>query len=264
MTNTGVLIKMETEIGDPIRYALTLNDVTISMNDLLGQTLNIRFEGYQCLSCGKQKKIYRQGNCYDCFYSRPEVGDWIMRPELSTAHLGIEDRDLAYEMEVQLKPHIVYLALSSNVKVGVTRKTQVPTRWIDQGASAALEILETPNRYLAGIAEVALKQHISDKTNWRRMLKNEIADMDLWEVRKQMLPLLPQETRPYILPEDHPVTRLHFPVNRYPQKVKSLNLSKSPIYSGTLCGIKGQYLIFDDDTVFNVRSNEGTVITLEV
>jgi len=264
MTYTGVLLKMETEIGEPIRYDLILEKDRICMNDLLEHELQIRFEGYQCLSCGKPKKIFRQGNCYDCFYSRPEVGDWIMRPELSKAHLGIEDRDLAYEKEVQLKPHIVYLALSSNVKVGVTRKTQVPTRWIDQGASAALEILETPNRYLAGIAEVALKQHISDKTNWRRMLKNEIADIDLSSVRKQMLPLLPQETRRYILPEDQPVTQLHFPVNRYPEKVKSLNLSKSPIYSGKLRGIKGQYLIFDDDTVFNVRSNEGTVVSLEI
>ena len=102
-----------------------------------------------------------------------------MRPELSTAHLGIEDRDLAYEQSVQLKPHIVYLANSSNVKVGVTRKQQVPTRWIDQGAHEAIEILEAPNRYLAGITEVALKEHVADKTNWRKMLKNDIEDVNL-------------------------------------------------------------------------------------
>ena len=264
MTYTGVLLKMDTVIGQPIQYDLTLNEDKIHINDLLDTALQIRFEGYQCLSCGKSKKIFRQGNCYDCFYSRPEVGDWIMRPELSTAHLGIEDRDLSYEQEVQLKPHIVYLALSSNVKVGVTRKTQVPTRWIDQGASAALEILETPNRYLAGIAEVALKQHISDKTNWRRMLKNEIADIDLFKTRDELAPFIPAEAQPYLLRDKHAITELHFPVKRYPEKVKSLNLSKTPIYSGVLKGVKGQYLIFDEGTVFNVRSNEGTVVSLDV
>ncbi len=96
-----------------------------------------------------------------------------MKPELSTAHLDIEDRDLDYEKRVQLQPHIVYLALSSEVKVGVTRKTQVPTRWIDQGAVQAIPIVEVPNRYLAGITEVALKNHFADKTNWQKMLKNE-------------------------------------------------------------------------------------------
>jgi len=264
MTYTGVLLKMDTAIGDPIQYYLKLNDNIIHMNDLLEQELQIRFEGYQCLSCGASKKIYRQGNCYDCFYSRPEVGDWVIRPELSKAHLGIEDRDLEFEKEAQLKPHIVYLALSSNVKVGVTRKSQVPTRWIDQGASAALAILETPNRYLAGISEVAIKQHISDKTNWRRMLKNEIADIDLPATRAQMAPFVPEAARPFLLTDDHSVTMLHFPVNQYPQKVKSLNLVKTPIYSGRLKGIKGQYLLFEDETVFNIRGNEGTVVTLNL
>ena len=133
-----------------------------------------------------EKEIYRQGFCKNCFFDIPSAGDWIMRPELSKAHLGIEDRNLDYETSVQLTPHIVYLANSSNVKVGVTRKTQVPTRWIDQGAHAAIEIVEVPNRYLAGITEVALKNHVADKTNWRKMLKNDIEDVNLIEWREKL------------------------------------------------------------------------------
>ena len=130
----GVLQKMQTELTDPIDYYLVFEDSFLNLNQILGKDLEIQFQGYQCLNCGQPKKIFRQGFCYDCFMKSPAVGDWIMKPELSTAHLDIEDRDLEYEKRVQLQPHIVYLALSSEVKVGVTRKTQIPTRWIDQGA----------------------------------------------------------------------------------------------------------------------------------
>ena len=204
------------------------------------------------------------GHCYDCFYAIPQTADWIIRPELSTAHLGIEDRDIDYERKVQLKPHIVYLALSSDVKVGVTRKEQVPTRWIDQGANEALEIIEAPNRYLAGIAEVALKGHVADKTNWRKMLKNDVPEVDLATVKAGLIEFLPPEVREYITPDDTKSLKLNFPIEIYPEKVKSLGLAKTPSYTGELSGIKGQYLIFTDDTVFNVRSNEGTVISLEI
>ena len=212
---------------------------------------------------GKDKKIFRQGFCYDCFYEIPQAGDWIMKPELSTAHLDKEDRDLEYEKRVQLQPHIVYLANSSNVKVGVTRKTQVPTRWIDQGAHEALEILEVPNRYLAGIAEVALKDHVADKTNWRTMLKNEIEDVNLEETRNKLVEFLPEEVESYIL-KNNKETEINFPVLSYPTKLKSLNLQKKLDYSGVLKGVKGQYLIFEDNTVFNIRSNEGLYVRLEI
>ena len=185
-----------------------------------------------------------------------------MRPELSTAHLGKEDRDLAYEKSVQLKPHIVYLANSSNVKVGVTRKTQVPTRWIDQGAHEAIEIVEVPNRYLAGITEVALKDYVADKTNWRKMLKNDVEDASLVEWRDKLKQYIPEEAKEYFI-ENNTETNLNFPVKKYPIKPKSLNLIKKPTFTGKLVGIKGQYLIFDDETVFNVRANEGLVVSIE-
>jgi len=187
-----------------------------------------------------------------------------MKPELSKAHLGIEDRDLEFEKQVQLQPHIVYLALSSNVKVGVTRKTQVPTRWIDQGASKAIEIVEVPNRYLAGVCEVALKQHVSDKTSWQKMLKNDVLDVDLLGEREKLKIYIPEEVQPYFLANNDKVTEINYPVKQYLTKIKSLNLDKTPAYSGKLIGVKGQYLIFEDTTVFNVRNNEGYKVNLKI
>ena len=263
MIYQGVLQKMQTEYLNPIQYYLVFEDNFLNVNQLIGKEITISFKGYQCLNCGKPKKIFRQGCCYDCFMSSATVGDWIMRPELSTAHLDIEDRDLAYEKRVQLQPHIVYLALSSDVKVGVTRKTQVPTRWIDQGAIKAIPIVEVPNRYLAGITEVALKNHFSDKTSWQKMLKNNVPDADLIAERNTVLQWLPEEVKPYFT-EEQKLYDIHFPIENYPTKINSLNLEKSPLFTGKISGIKGQYLLFEDGTVFNVRSSEGYVVDLEV
>lgn len=263
MVYEGVLTKMQTEIGSPIQYYLVFKNGFIHMNQLLDKTVNISFLRYQCLNCGLQKKIFRQGFCYDCFYEIPQAADWIMRPELSTAHLDKEDRDLEYEKQVQLQPHIVYLANSSNVKVGVTRKSQTPTRWIDQGAHEAIEIVEVPNRYLAGITEVALKDHVADKTNWRTMLKNEIKDEDLLDWRSKLKTYIPAEAAEYFI-ENNSETHMDFPVISYPTKPKSLNLEKTPNFDGRLKGIKGQYLIFEDDTVFNIRGSEGYVVSISV
>jgi len=263
MQYQGVLKKMLTELGTPVDYFLELGTDFIHVNQLIGKEVEFQFDAYQCLNCGSTKKIFKQGFCYDCATSSARVGDWIIRPELSQAHLGIEDRDLEYEKQVQLQPHIVYLANSSDVKVGVTRKTQVPTRWIDQGAHEAIEIVEVPNRYLAGIAEVALKDYVKDKTNWRTMLKNEIKDEDLKQIKDQLLPYLPKEVKPYVV-EDNEETNIQFPVEAYPTKLKSLNLEKTPVYQGKLMGIKGQYWLFEDQTVFNIRTYEGYVVKLTI
>lgn len=263
MPYEGVLQKMQTEMGSPIQYYLIFPNDFLNMNQVLNKELEIRFIKYQCLNCGQDQPIFRQGFCKSCFFEIPSAGDWIMRPELSTAHLGKEDRDLEYERKVQLQPHIVYLANSSNIKVGVTRKSQVPTRWIDQGAHEAIEILEVPNRYLAGIAEVALKEHIGDKTNWRKMLTNDVEDEDLVAWRNKLQQYIPEEAAPYFI-QNNKETQLEFPVLHYPKKVKSLNLDKTPVYRGVLEGIKGQYLIFGDDTVFNVRGSEGYYVSLDI
>ena len=263
MKYQGVLKKMKTENSSQIQYYLDMNSDFLNMNQLLDKEIVISFVTYECLNCHLEKKVFRQGYCKSCFFEIPNAADWIIKPELSKAHLNIEDRDLAYEKSVQLKPHIVYLANSSNVKVGVTRKQQVPTRWIDQGAHEALEIVEVPNRYLAGITEVALKEYVADKTNWRKMLKNDIEDENLVEWRDKLKVFIPEEAKEYFI-ENNSETHLSFPVLKYPEKPKSLNLIKTPTFKGKLVGIKGQYLIFEDETVFNVRSNEGLVVSIEI
>lgn len=263
MEYQGVLTKMRTELTSTVQYYLIFEQDFLNMNQVLGKKMSLNFLRYQCMNCKLEKKIFRNGFCYNCHVSLPQVGDWVMRPELSKAHLGQQDRDLAFEQEVQLAPHVVYLANSSNVKVGVTRKSQIPTRWIDQGAHEAIEVAEVPNRYLAGITEVALKDHVSDKTNWREMLTNNLRDLDLTRIKEELKPFIPEEAQEYYL-ENSRELEIHYPVLNYPSKVKPCNLSKNHFYQGVLQGIKGQYLIFEDGIVFNVRSHEGFEVALSV
>lgn len=244
------------ELTTSVQYYLIFEKEFLNMNQVLGKKISINFLRYSCMNCKLQKKIFRNGFCYNCHISLPQAGDWIMNPELSTAHLGQADRDLEYEQYVQLAPHIVYLANSGNVKVGVTRKSQVPTRWIDQGAHRAIQVVEVPNRYLAGITEVALKAHVADKTNWREMLTNTIRENNLAEIKESLRQYIPEEAQKYYL-ENSREMEIAFPVLIYPKSVKSLSLNKIPYYEGVLKGIKGQYLIFEDGTAFNVRNHEG-------
>jgi hypothetical protein len=264
MQYEGILTKMGTEFGNPVQYYIVFESSFLNVNQLLGKDFEISFMGFSCLNCTKKKKIYRMGYCYDCFYSIPSAGDWIMRPELSTAHLGVADRDLDFEQRSQLQPHIVYLASANDMKVGVTRKTQIPTRWIDQGASQAIALIEVPNRYLAGITEVALKDHFSDKINWKRMLLNQVAPIDLIEKRKETQQLLPPEVQQYFETTTEKLYTIEYPVLEYPKKISTLNLTTTPTYSGKLTGIKGQYLIFEDGTAFNVRAYEGFAVRISV
>ncbi len=252
----GQIHKMETENGSPVRYYLNFSDDFLSMNQLLGQSIQIVFDHYQCCGCQEDKEIYRMGYCKNCFFTLPQANQNIIRPELSTAHLGIEQRDLEWEKKFELQPHIVYLANSSGIKVGVTRDTQIPTRWIDQGASEALIIARTENRYQAGMIEVALAAHIADKTNYQRMLKNQQTEVDLMERFQELKQFVAPDFQSFLV--DEPSTH-HFtyPVMSYPAKVKSVTLAKQPVIEGVLKGIKGQYLIFEDQTVFNVRNHEG-------
>ena len=252
---------MSTELSTPVNYFIDAGDDFIIANNLIGKNIKISFDHFECLSCGQDLPVFAQGMCKKCYFESPQVGEWVMKPELSSAHLGIEDRDLAYEQKVQLQPHIVYLAKTSDIKVGVTRKTQVPYRWIDQGADEALPILETPNRFLAGQAEVLIKQHIPDKTDWRKMLKGISTEKDILQVREEVKKHLNEELLKHWLSEQEPV-KISYPVLKYPEKVKSLNLKKIPEIEGKLAGIKGQYWIFDDGSVFNVRNHSGFVINL--
>ena len=156
----------------------------------------------------------------------------------------------------------MYLALSSEIKVGVTRSTQVPTRWIDQGASSVIRLAKVPYRYLAGVIEVEMKKHFTDKTSWQKMLKNEILSANLAEEKRKTKNLLRIDLQQYFS-EDDAVTELNYPVIKYPSKVKSIDFEKQNTLSGKLMGIKGQYLIMEDNAVLNVRKHNGYVVTIE-
>lgn len=259
----GILKKMRVEHGSPINYSLELEQ-SVPMNELLGQTIRLNWLGrIICSSCGKQtKSSFGQGYCYNCFVSGPDSSPCIISPELCRGHLG-EGRDIEWELKHHVQPHIVYLALSDSVKVGVTRAEQKLTRWIDQGAYQAIILAETPNRYLAGTIEVALKSVMTDKTNWQRMLKNEINhEIDLVEEKGMAEEALPFDLRDYISGDDA-VTTMEYPVMQFPTKVKSLSFEKTTMVEGKLVGIKGQYLIFEDQSVINLRKFTGYEIRLE-
>ncbi|WP_321348023.1 DUF2797 domain-containing protein [uncultured Draconibacterium sp.] len=249
---------MRTELNEPVNYTLPIGDELIDMNTLIGKEISMRFDGQiNCISCGKKTKTsFNQGFCYNCLQTAPEASESIIRPELSKAHLGIA-RDMEWAEKHDLIDHFVYLAVSSALKVGVTRGHQIPTRWIDQGASYAIKIAKTPNRHIAGVIEVFLKNHFTDKTNWRPMLKNEVLkDFDLAAEKERITNLLPLELQKYI-DEENEVTKINYPVEQFPVKIKSIGFDKLPEVTGTLAGIKGQYLIFDDSRVLNIRKHNG-------
>ncbi len=255
---------MRTTRRTPICYEMESDRGTVLVNDWIGKEVSLFFDGtIHCVVCGKSiRKTFGQGSCFDCFRNAPENSECIIRPELCRAHLG-EGRDPEWERVHHNRPHFVYLALSSAVKVGVTRDDQIPTRWIDQGASQGLILAECPNRYEAGRLEVYLKDHFTDRTNWQRMLKNQISRESLEDAKSQLIPGLPGEFRSFITEDSKPL-ELEYPVREYPEKVKSLNLLKSPVFQGVLMGIKGQYFIFEGGMVWNVRSHSGFDVLFRV
>lgn len=270
MLYTGNIRKMRSTLNDVVQYKLPLYDILesgdfVSMNELIGKDISIRFEHQiNCVVTGKKiKKPYGEGMSYDAFMSSPMASPSIIRPELSRIHEGIALRDEEWERKHHLTPHFVYLSKTSGLKVGVTRATQIPTRWIDQGAIEAVIIAETPNRGFAGQIEVALKDYIADKTNWRKMLTNDVSSESLLDKKEELIELIPEVFEDYIA-YDGELTKINFPVTKYPVKVQSIKLDKVPIIEKKLVGIKGQYLLFDDNSVMNLRSHTGYRISVEV
>lgn len=259
------LAKMPTFYQDTAHYLLRGENDFLVLNPLLGRQISVEFLNQKfCAGCGNEfEQLFRMGFCKNCFFTRPEAGESIIRPELSQAHQGKEDRDLEFEKSYQLQPHVVYLANSGALKVGVTRQRQKIHRWMDQGASSALVFALTDNRYQAGQIELALKEHIGDKTPWQRMLKNQVEDLDLRQSKKELTAQLPSELRTW-LSDDQEVHHIQYPVLEYPSKVKSINLDKHPSLEGTLQGIKGQYWIFDGGRVINIRAHTGYRVKLSL
>jgi len=259
----GNLRKMATELGETVMYGLRLYDILepkdiIPLNEAVGKDISIEFlHEIHCILTGKKiKKAFGEGMSYDAFINSPQASPSIIRPELSRIHEGIALRDFEWEMKNHMTPHTVYLAQTAGVKVGVTRNTQIPTRWMDQGAIKAIRLAETPYRQAAGIIEVSLKEYISDKTSWQKMLKNEVEERDLVQLKEEMSAIVPTNFKQYLSVNDS-IVSIHYPVLAYPPKVKSIKLDKVPYLEKKLMGIKGQYLLFDDGTVLNIRSHSG-------
>ncbi|MCB0510331.1 MAG: DUF2797 domain-containing protein [Bacteroidetes bacterium] len=260
---TTNLSKMASRLEDEVHYYLHHDEQYLDMNALIGKDMEIVFEGIiNCVVCGKKtNKSFGQGACYPCFINAPETSPCIINPELCEAHLG-KGRDVEWENAHHNQPHVVYLAKSSSIKVGVTRNTQIPTRWIDQGASEAIILAEVPYRQLAGAIEVELKDYFTDKTNWQRMLKNDLSPLDLLAAKEEVLQAyLSEEFHEFVSDKDE-IISINYPVKNYPSKVKSINLDKEAIIESKLEGIKGQYLYFSDGKVFNVRNHSGYLVSL--
>jgi len=258
-----VLQKMVSKLESTIQYYLRTPDNSISMNELIGKEISLLWSGViYCNKCAKEtKKSFGEGFCFTCFSSAAEASPCILHPELCEAHLG-KGRDLEFEERNHNQPHFVYLAATDKVKVGVTRATQIPTRWIDQGASSSIILAETPNRYLAGCIEVALKDFFTDKTNWQNMLRNfQDESIDLEEEKWQVHEELPSDLTQYWIENDE-ITNLNYPVLEYPEKVSSMSFDKTAQIQGKLTGIRGQYLIFDTKNVINIRRHTGYEIEI--
>lgn len=268
---SGTVRKMRTELAETVQYYLKFGDSEVPANTLLGQAIGLEYNGLiNCIHCSrKTNKSFSQGYCYPCFKRLAQCDTCIVKPELCHYHLGT-CREPQWGEQNCMIDHIVYLSNTSGVKVGITRGSQVPTRWMDQGATQALPIFRVSNRLQSGEVETTFARHIADKTNWQAMLKGNNDDRDLEAERLRLMDECATEIellrernglQAIAALESEAITQIRYPVLEFPTKVKSFNLDKTPAISGTLMGIKGQYLIFDTG-VINMRKYGGYHVAL--
>ncbi len=257
---------MQVALDRPVAYQLPLSDELFALNDWLGQKIRLAFQQQiHCVHCGrKTNKSFSQGYCFPCMKKLAQCDICILSPEKCHYDDGT-CREPEWGEKHCMQPHYVYLANSSGVKVGITRASNIPSRWIDQGAIQAIPVLAVQTRYQSGLAEVLFKQHIADKTNWRKMLKGQVDKIDLVQARDELLALLANSIeemqsrfgiQALQICEQAETVDIEYPVLEYPDKISSLNFDKTPIIEGTLLGIKGQYLILDTG-VLNIRKFTG-------
>lgn len=258
----GSLSKMKAHLDAPVQYAFRLGDQEVPVNPLVGKHLRLEYLGaIHCTHCGRKTKTsFSQGYCYPCMQKLAQCDVCIMSPEKCHYDAGT-CREPSWGEQFCMTDHIVYLANSSGVKVGITRATQVPTRWIDQGATQALPILRVATRQQSGFVEDLLRSQVADKTNWRALLKGDAAPVDLLAIREQLfdscgagISELQQRFGLQAIQQlsAAEVLEIRYPIEAYPAKISSFNLDKLPLAEGTLLGIKGQYLMFDTG-VINIR-----------
>ncbi|MBH3430649.1 DUF2797 domain-containing protein [Pseudomonas alkylphenolica] len=259
----GSISKMSARLDAPVvQYAFRLGELEVPVNPLIGKTLRLEYLGaIHCSHCGRKTKTsFSQGYCYPCMTKLAQCDVCIMAPEKCHYDQGT-CREPAWGEQFCMTDHVVYLANSSGIKVGITRASQLPTRWLDQGASQALPIVRVATRQQSGLVEDLFRSQVADRTNWRALLKGDAEAVDLLAVRDQLFDscaegLSALQTRfglQAVQPlSDGEVLEIRYPVEAYPSKIVSFNLDKNPVAEGTLLGIKGQYLIFDTG-VINIR-----------
>ena len=270
MKYQGNLHKMHSYHEEPVVYELELSGQKMRLNDWLGEKVAIQnLQQIECIHCGRNiNKSFNQGYCYPCFSSLAQCDMCIMSPEKCHFHLGT-CREPEWGLSHCMKPHIVYLSNTSGPKVGITRESQLPTRWIDQGALQALPILRVSKRYYSGLIETAFKKHISDRTNWRTMLKNEVEPLDLYQIFESLWPAIASELDDELTSDIEIIAakdgnqNFQYPAQQYPTKIVSFNLDKTPFFEGRLDAIKGQYLILDSG-VINIRKFAGYKVSITV
>jgi len=272
MKHSGQVRKLLVRMTDPVDYVMALGNENIALKPLFGKLLTLRHTGkITCVHCGRvTNKSFNQGYCYPCFQKLAQCDSCIISPERCHFAAGT-CREPVWGDHFCMQDHIVYLANSSGIKVGITRASQVPTRWIDQGASQALAVLRTRSRQQAGFCEVMFRQHVPDRTNWRNMLKGEQEAIDLPMERDRLLAACRQELADLqdrfgihaisVLAGLEPV-EIRYPVLSLPEKIASLDPETAGEIRGTLLGIKGQYLVLDSG-VINIRKYTGYEFELE-
>lgn len=269
----GAISKMRIALDAPAQYSLRLNDAQYALNPLIGQTVRLEFLGsIHCTHCDRvTKKSFAQGYCWPCFSKLAQCDSCIMSPEKCHYEAGT-CRDPQWAQDFCMTDHFVYLANSTGVKVGITRRSQLPTRWLDQGAIQAVPIFRVATRQQSGFVEDVLRSQVADRTNWRALLKGDVEPVDLIAIREQLLercaePLQALQQR-FGLQAIQPITdvgvlEMAYPVEAYPAKISSFNLDKKPVAEGTLIGIKGQYLLFDTG-VINIRKYTSYQLSVSV
>jgi hypothetical protein len=272
MQQSGTIQKLATTLKETVQYHLPIGDEMVALNPLIGSTISLTYlNEINCIACGrKTSKSFNQGYCYPCFQSLAQCDSCIIKPEQCHYFEGT-CREPEWAETHCLQDHYVYLANSSGIKVGITRGTQIPTRWMDQGATQALPIFRVTNRLQSGLLEIILKKHVADKTHWQRMLKGDPEPVDLAAKRDELFDscaieinaTIEEHTADAIVPlTDETMISIRYPVQEYPDKVRSFNFDKSPQITGVLQGIKGQYLILDSG-VLNIRKFSGYKVSIE-
>lgn len=268
----GRLTKMLTRIDEVVHYTLALDDRRVALNPLIGQSLRLRWCGQIfCTACGrKTNKSFAQGHCYPCMTSLARCDLCVLKPE--TCHYAAGTcREPQWGERHCMTSHVVYLANTSGLKVGITRASQVPTRWLDQGATQARPLLQAATRHVAGLCEVALARSHADKTNWRALLKGDGAPLDLAAAATTALAGIVGDIARItachgvdaVRPLAGDTLTMRYPVRNYPMRIASHNFDKQPVVEGILEGIKGQYLLFDNG-VINLRKFTGYEVELDV